>query len=189
MSSSRDIATFAGVVGGLTGELKMWPNPTAPAGYLLCDGSLVSRTTYAALFATIGTNFGAGNGSTTFALPDYRDRMPIGAGHLYSSANTGGNKDSIVPSHSHGVTDSGHNHGLTDPGHSHTVGAQNTDTGSTFTNGINRVTTTLTNTGTSSTGISISPTTSGVSINSAGVSATNANLPPYLGIHFIIRYL
>lgn len=45
-----------------------------PAGYLLCDGSLVSRTTYAALFAAIGTTFGVGDGSTTFALPDLRAR-------------------------------------------------------------------------------------------------------------------
>lgn len=47
-------------------------------GYLLCDGSLISRTTYANLFAEIGTNFDSGDGSTTFGLPDYRGRFPGG---------------------------------------------------------------------------------------------------------------
>lgn len=45
---------------------------TAPAGYLICDGSAVSRTVYAALFASIGTAFGDGDGSTTFNVPDGR---------------------------------------------------------------------------------------------------------------------
>lgn len=45
------------------------PNATAPAGWLRCDGSAVSRTTYAALFAVCGTSYGAGDGSTTFNLP------------------------------------------------------------------------------------------------------------------------
>lgn len=48
-------------------------------GYLLCNGAAVSRTTYAALFAKIGTNFGAGDGSKTFNLPDFRDRTFWGA--------------------------------------------------------------------------------------------------------------
>jgi microcystin-dependent protein len=52
------------------GEVLSIPeNTTIPAGYLLCDGSAVSRTTYADLFAVIGTTFGAGDGSTTFNLP------------------------------------------------------------------------------------------------------------------------
>lgn len=53
---------------------------SAPTGFFLCDGSLKNRTTYAALFAIIGTTFGAGDGSTTFGLPDTRSRMMIGAG-------------------------------------------------------------------------------------------------------------
>jgi microcystin-dependent protein len=53
---------------------------SAPTGFFLCDGSLKNRTTYAALFAIIGTTFGVGDGSTTFALPDTRSRMMIGAG-------------------------------------------------------------------------------------------------------------
>lgn len=52
----------------------------APAGWLLCDGSAVSRTEYATLFAAIGTTWGSGDGSTTFNLPDLRGRAPIGSG-------------------------------------------------------------------------------------------------------------
>ena len=53
---------------------------TVPTGWLRCDGSAVSRTTYSALFSAISTAFGAGDGSTTFNLPDYRGRVPIGSG-------------------------------------------------------------------------------------------------------------
>ena len=52
----------------------------APSGWLLCDGSAVSRSTYAALFAIIGTTYGVGDGGSTFNLPDLRGRIPIGAG-------------------------------------------------------------------------------------------------------------
>jgi len=50
----------------------------APSGYLLCDGSAVSRTTYAALFTAIGTSYGVGDGSTTFNVPDMKGRVPAG---------------------------------------------------------------------------------------------------------------
>lgn len=50
------------------------------SNYLLCNGAAVSRTTYAALFAQIGTRYGAGDASTTFNLPDFQGRSPIGAG-------------------------------------------------------------------------------------------------------------
>lgn len=62
------------------GVMHQYAGATAPSGYLLCDGSAVSRTTYAALFAVLSTTYGAGNGSTTFNLPDLRGRVPMGAG-------------------------------------------------------------------------------------------------------------
>ena len=68
------------VVGFVAGDLKPWPGAAVPAGWLDCDGALVSRTTYAALFAAIGTAWGAGDGATTFALPDLRRRTLVGAG-------------------------------------------------------------------------------------------------------------
>ena len=63
-----------------TGSVFPYIASTAPTGYLLADGSAVSRTTYATLFAVIGTSYGAGNGSTTFNVPDMRGRFPLGSG-------------------------------------------------------------------------------------------------------------
>ncbi|MCB0383590.1 MAG: tail fiber protein [Psychroserpens sp.] len=57
------------------GAIFSFPIDTPPTGYLVCDGSAVSRTTYANLFALIGTTYGAGDGSTTFNLPDYRGKF------------------------------------------------------------------------------------------------------------------
>jgi microcystin-dependent protein len=57
------------------GVVFAYAGATAPAGYLLCDGTAISRTTYAALFAAISTNHGSGDGSTTFNLPDHRGRF------------------------------------------------------------------------------------------------------------------
>lgn len=62
------------------GTLTMFAGTTAPTGYLICNGSAVSRTTYALLFAAIGTTWGVGDGSTTFNLPDLRGRGPLGVG-------------------------------------------------------------------------------------------------------------
>src|SRR5690606_11476130 len=60
------------------GVLSAYAGDTAPFGWLLADGSEVSRTTYSKLFAAISDTYGAGDGSTTFNLPDLRGRIPIG---------------------------------------------------------------------------------------------------------------
>ena len=62
-----------------TGTVQLYAGASIPDGYLLCNGAAVSRTDYADLFAAIGTIYGAGDGSTTFNLPDFRDRYAIGA--------------------------------------------------------------------------------------------------------------
>lgn len=61
------------------GDIKFTARTTAPAGWLVANGAAISRTTYAVLFAAIGTAFGTGDGSTTFGLPDLRERVPVGA--------------------------------------------------------------------------------------------------------------
>lgn len=63
-----------------------WPGPTAPPGWIFCFGQAVSRTTYAALFANIGTTWGAGDGSTTFNVPDFRGRTPFGKDDMGGTA-------------------------------------------------------------------------------------------------------
>jgi microcystin-dependent protein len=62
------------------GTILPWPISWAPNDWALCDGSLLPISQYQALFSLIGTTYG-GNGTTNFALPDLRGRMPVGAGH------------------------------------------------------------------------------------------------------------
>lgn len=61
-----------------TGAILMWTTNSAPSWYLLCDGTAVSRTTYAGLFALISTTYGVGDWSTTFNIPNMKGRVPVG---------------------------------------------------------------------------------------------------------------
>ena len=89
---------------------------TIPPGYLLCDGSAVSRATYTNLFTVIGTIYGAGDGSSTFNLPNLVMKFPLGAHpSIYGIGVYGGSMN-----HTHGIfTDGYHTH--TTPGHQHTT--------------------------------------------------------------------
>lgn len=78
----------------------------APAGFLLCDGAAYSRTAYSELFAVIGTTYGAGDGSTTFNVPNYTGRVLVGTGGDYTLGATGGEAThtltaSEMPRHAH----------------------------------------------------------------------------------------
>lgn len=64
----------------VVGEIKLYAGSVAPASFAFCDGSAVDRTVNADLFSLIGTTFGAGDGSTTFNMPDLRGRCPVGVG-------------------------------------------------------------------------------------------------------------
>ena len=73
------------------GTIKPWGKSTSPSGYLLCDGTAVSRTTYAELYVVLGDTYGAGNGSTTFNVPQLQGKTPQGYdGNTYNLAGTGG---------------------------------------------------------------------------------------------------
>ena len=77
--------------GGIpTATIVPWSNASVPTGFLECDGSAVSRTTYAALFAIVGTTYGSGDGSTTFNVPDLQDNVPVGKSNNKALASTGG---------------------------------------------------------------------------------------------------
>ena len=89
MSNARNISVAgSSAPGGLApaGVVLPFAGSTAPTGWLLCFGQAVSRTTYAALFTALGTSYGAGDGSTTFALPDLRGRIPGGKDNMGGSA-------------------------------------------------------------------------------------------------------
>lgn len=76
-----DIDTSTNLGGFLPpGIILPYGGSSAPTGFLSCDGSAVSRTTYARLFAAISTTWGVGDGSTTFNLPDLRETVPVGTG-------------------------------------------------------------------------------------------------------------
>lgn len=93
---------------GEVGEIKPFAGSTIPTGWLLCDGNAVSRATYSELFTVIGTTYGTGDGSTTFNLPDLRNRFMVGAGDEYSLNSKGGEKTHTLnvnemPSHRHDI--------------------------------------------------------------------------------------
>ena len=90
------------------GSIIPYGNSVVPETYLLCNGQAVSRTDYPELFAIIGTSFGPGDGSTTFNVPDYRDKFVLGAGGDVDLAETGGEKEVTlaveqIPPHNHSI--------------------------------------------------------------------------------------
>jgi microcystin-dependent protein len=114
----------------------MFAGSTAPTGWLLCDGTAVSRTTYSDLFAITSTTYGVGDGSTTFNLPNLKGRVPVGLDTSQTEfdvlGETGGAKthtltSTEIPGHTH-TTDIAHGHAstLAAPAHTHPVDPPNT---------------------------------------------------------------
>jgi microcystin-dependent protein len=74
-----DLAVASGAEAAIpTGTVSQFAGSTAPTGWLICDGSAISRSVYSDLFGVVGTTYGAGDGSTTFNIPDLRGRVPVG---------------------------------------------------------------------------------------------------------------
>ena len=85
-----DGANLTGIEGIPTGTIVPWSTGSVPSGFLECNGAAVSRSTYSALFAIIGTTYGSGDGATTFGLPDLQDNVAIGKSGTKALASTGG---------------------------------------------------------------------------------------------------
>ena len=146
-----------------------WANTNPPVGFLSCNGAAVSRITFSKLFATVGTAFGAGDGTYTFNVPNLVNRTMVGSGGLYPLANIGGSKDAIVVAHTHALTDNGHRHSYV------TKGGTAVQSGSTTACWFQEASAFTSN------------AYSNISINEAGESGTNKNMMPYQALHYIIK--
>lgn len=168
---------FLPVKASYTGDLKYSIVNSNHDGWFLCNGQTLSRTHYSKLFNIIGTNFGVGDGSTTFNLPDARGRVVglIGQGSTLTNRTMGNMIGSEthtltideMPSHSHTINDPGHSHGYTN-----NVNNQNTD------NAFG------TETAADETDLSqtTSSSTTGITINSNGGGLPHNNMQPTLFI-------
>lgn len=151
------IMDISGLDGFPIGGIAAYGGVTIPDGWLLCDGSTVSRELYSDLFKAVGTVFGEGDGSTTFNVPDYRDKFVLGAGGDVDLAETGGEKEVTltvdeIPPHTHPMKFSSN------------AGTQST---------INRI---------SSLGVWQSDKS-----GSTGGGQPHNNMPPYVGTYYIIK--
>jgi microcystin-dependent protein len=181
------------------GMLMMFGGPTVPSDWLKCDGAMVSRTQYAALFAVIGINYGNGNGTSTFTLPNLSTRMPFGLGNAPYNVlgyNQGGElahqlTTAEMAQHSH---DLWHNHsassGANDVGHAHGIsvfglGGASTHSipggggwgyGNTFTNNQN-----------SDHSHPITVNHGGGTTTTIGSNNTHNNMPPFVVVNFMIH--
>jgi microcystin-dependent protein len=95
-------------IGWWPGDIKPTAARTPPAGWLLCNGQAVARDVFAGLFEAIGTSFGAGDGVTTFNVPDLRDRFPLGESASANLGRVGGEASHVLsaaemPYHAHGT--------------------------------------------------------------------------------------
>jgi len=156
------------------GSITMYGGSSAPSGWLYCNGQNVSRTTFANLFSAIGTTFGAGDGSSTFGLPDLRDRFPIGDNSI------GGADSSRVSNYNTSLGDSGgeDEHQLSEsemPSHKHSFNKRGDDgvgaTGSSF----------------SVVGFDTNIGGGDGDMNNTGGDQPHNNMPPFLAVSFIIK--
>lgn len=176
------------------GIINQYAGTTAPSGWLFCDGSEVSRTMYAELFAVIDIIYGAGDELTTFNLPDLLGRVPVGksATGTFSVLGSGGGAETHqlsgteMPSHAHGVNDPTHAHGVYDPGHSHSECSPTYGPGG---GGSNPGCASYYNPATSvnGTGVAIYNSGTGISIQAAGSDGAHNNLQPYRVVNYIIK--
>ncbi len=155
-----------------TGVINMYGGTSAPTGWLLCDGTAVSRTTYAALFAVYSTTFGVGDGATTFNLPDLRQRFPLGKATSGTGSTLGGTGGTI-----------NHVHGLNTSSSGALIRVANAS------NTIRTILKTLPSwTPTDSTNITAGIANAAVTQGAQLVGNSDTGDPPFQAVNFIIKY-
>jgi microcystin-dependent protein len=177
-------ANLTGIQGVNTGLIIPWGSASIPSGFLECDGTAVSRSTYAALFAIVGTNYGVGDGSTTFNLPDLSDRVCQNKSPSKAQFSTGGT-DTIADSGSLSGISIGNTTLDTNtiPSHSHTFSG--TGPSGACSQGNNTNGSSLGNNPTTSTGGGGAHSHSDGDLAFTGDS--NSVLQPYLTLVYIIK--
>lgn len=173
-----------------TGVMVDFGGGSIPSGWLECDGTAVGRVQYSALFQAIGTTWGIGDGSTTFNLPDLRDRTSVGRSGTkilgsYGGASTQVLTVAMLPAHSHTITDPGHNH--TQNAHSHLQQVFNNNVagvlGSQGSNAANNTSVGSTDT-TVATNIAA---TTGITVDNTGNGTAVPTQSPYAAVRKIIK--
>ena len=220
----NDRITFTGEVGALVWEDASPVSPSVPGivipfagtvspdGYLLCDGSEVSRSTYALLYAVIGDTYGAGDGSTTFNLPDLRGRVVIGVAGTHALGSTGGSEtvtltEDQLPAHVHEVPKHGHENDISakTPALSHTITQPmykyNRPNSAGISGGSSKQTVKTTSTQTATRGTNVSVTAHAAAACTVGGSVTacpafnsapsgnggsHNNMQPYTSVNYLI---
>ena len=168
------------------GDLKATAAAAAPTGWLLCDGSAVSRTTYADLFAATGTAFGAGDGATTFNVPNLAGKMPLGVSGSHAGGTSGGEETHTLsaaemPRHQHTGTTNNEN---TTHQHERPAAifsdARHEGTGFSYT--------TIDAGGNAKTGNEITYHTHSYATSFQGDSGSHNNMPPSQAVNWVVKH-
>ena len=182
------------------GVIQAYGGSAAPSGYMLCNGAAVSRTTYADLFSAIGTNYGVGDGSTTFNVPNLQGRVAVGLSAADAEFNvrgeTGGAKthalaSNEVPAHVHLVdppdstttTNGSHTHSYNDRYRGTTISDDASDR-NVASDALNDAARTTGSGGSHAHTLDIPAFNSG----SSGGGVAHNNLQPYLVVNYIIKH-
>jgi len=164
------------------GAVEAFAGSSAPNGWLLCDGTAVSRTTYSSLFSVVSTTFGVGDGSTTFNVPDLRGRVPMGAGTGtgLNASGTGAPTGTAQTARTRGAWGGEETHLLTTaemPAHTHSPNGQ-----------ADFLTWDGGNLGVASGGGLAQATGSPSTTGSTGGGGRHAVIPPFVVVNYIIKW-
>src|SRR5262245_36454234 len=187
-----------GTVDRLIGEIIAFGGTTAPEGWLLCDGSAYNRSEYSALFAVLGTAYGAGDGAVTSNVPDLTDRFPVGTRPDHARGDTGGVASQVLtaanlPPHAHTINhdhpaattsvNGSHDHNTS---HSSSSGASTATFNSGVASGSTSDNNLVDNNGDHSHTLDV-PAYAGSSGNGTGTSTPIDNEPPHVAVSYIIK--